>query len=509
MNKYLIKQSTFSLFAVFLSIVLFTSMTEINAQKKTADNSACLGCHDDPTITMTRGRKEVSLNVKSFTLPRSVHGSLKCQDCHKGFDPDNVPHMDKIQPVNCMNCHTDAFEKHKFHPQMKKNLTNGSPNGNCKGCHGYHDVTSPKNPNSKTSYFNSTQYCGNCHKLEKDLHMVSQHSIELKKNDPNAPTCIYCHRYPITPGNTKFKKVELKLNQEKLCASCHIKNAQNSFSRSLIDYDKSVHGMAIRKGKNAAICVDCHGSHDLKKASDPKSSVNRLRIPEVCGKCHISIAMEYSTSIHGITLKKGNPDSPGCTYCHGEHAIRPQAKVDQKIITDNQMSFNTMVTNKMLYCVECHTNEAMMKKYNILTVSKAHDWLPNKGAHWETVRCVDCHSSYDPPKLSHNILPPDKTIKKCEECHSKNSILMSVLYKHEKEKSREKLGFINGTVLSDAYVVGTTRNIYLDILSFSLLGLTVAGLGLHGLLRWYFRKGALKVEKKHEDIGDARENEKD
>ena len=135
MNKYLIKQSTFSLFAVFLSIVLFTSMTEINAQKKTADNSACLGCHDDPTITMTRGRKEVSLNVKSFTLPRSVHGSLKCQDCHKGFDPDNVPHMDKIQPVNCMNCHTDAFEKHKFHPQMKKNLTNGSPNGNCKGCH--------------------------------------------------------------------------------------------------------------------------------------------------------------------------------------------------------------------------------------------------------------------------------------------------------------------------------------------------------------------------------------
>ena len=507
--KYLMKKSSFAILAFVLSASLFFASDLITAPKKTADNSACLGCHEDPSITMTKGKKTISLTVKNFTLPRSVHGSLKCQECHKGFDPDNVPHMDKIQPVDCMSCHTDAAVKHKFHPQMKKNIGNGSPNGNCKGCHGYHDVSSYKNPSSKTSYYNSTQFCGNCHKAEKDLHMASQHSVELSKFDPNAPTCIYCHRYPITKGNTAYNRIQLKVNQEKMCVTCHIKNAQNNFSKALIDYEKSVHGTAIRNGKNAAVCVDCHGSHDLKKASDPYSSVNRQRIPEVCGKCHISIAQEYSTSIHGISLKKGNPDSPGCTYCHGEHAIRPQAKVDQRIIQANEMNFDKMVSNKMLYCVECHTNESMMKKYNISTVAKAHDWLPNKVAHWETVRCVDCHSSYDPPKLSHNILPPDKTIKKCEECHSKNSILMSVLYKHEKEKSREKLGFINGTVLSDAYVVGTTRNVYLDVLSLSILGMTLGGIGLHGLLRWYFRKGTPKLEHQKEDTAENTDKKED
>jgi hypothetical protein len=65
---------------------------------------------------------------------------------------------------------------------------------------------------------------------------------------------------------------------------------------------------------------------------------------------------------------------------------------------------------------------------------------------------------------------------------------MTKLYKHEKEKSREKLGFINGTLLSDAYVVGTTRNVILDVLSFSILGITIMGIGIHGLMRWYFRK---------------------
>ncbi|MDQ1264869.1 MAG: hypothetical protein QG635_18, partial [Bacteroidota bacterium] len=114
---------------------------------------------------------------------------------------------------------------------------------------------------------------------------------------------------------------------------------------------------------------------------------------------------------------------------------------------------------------------------------------PNISKHWETVRCVDCHSSYTPPNLSHNILPPEKTIKKCEECHSKNSLLMSKLYKHEKKLSREKFGFINGTILSDAYVIGTTRNLLLDSLSVILFIAVLAGIGLHAFLRWYFHKG--------------------
>jgi predicted CXXCH cytochrome family protein len=478
----------------------------IAQNKKLPDNSACLDCHNDPDISMEKKGKTISLTVKDFTLPRSVHSGHKCTDCHIGFNPEEVPHKAVITPVDCKGCHADYTRLHQFHPQFQHAVNSGRADVNCKSCHGTHDVTSPKNPNSKMSFTNSTNFCGSCHKDIKNQHLGSEHSVLISKNNPNAPTCIYCHKSHVTPKSVKDKNV-LKLNQEKLCISCHIKNPTNSFSRSLIDYEKSVHGKAIMSGNtHAATCIDCHGVHNLKKASDQNSTVNHYRIPDVCGKCHMTITNEYSMSIHGLQLKKGNPDVPGCTYCHGEHAITAQIKVNDKVISDNKMDFNQLVSTKMLECVHCHTDAKMMAKYNISTVDKAHDWLPNKVAHWETVRCVDCHSSYEPPNLSHNILPPGKTIKKCEECHSKTSILMTKLFKHEKEKSREKMGFINGTILNDAYVVGTTRNIYLDVVSLTLMGLTLLGISIHGFIRWYFRKIKISSDG-NEEIAETKNND--
>ena len=507
MKKHLNKNISF---LVLFSFLVFSSLIfqDTSAQtKKIADNSDCLGCHNDPDISKERKGKTVSLTVKEFTLPRSVHGSLKCTDCHKGFSADDIPHKAVITPVNCTDCHKDAGSIHKFHPQMASSLNSGKPEVNCKNCHGTHEITSSRNPNSPMGFFNSTNFCGNCHKQIRAEHISSQHFVMLSKNNPNAPTCIFCHQNPITPKSVSDKS-KLKVNQEKLCIGCHIKNPMNNFSKSLIDYESSVHGKAIKSGNtHAATCIDCHGVHNLKKASDINSTVNQFKIPEVCGKCHVSIANEYSMSIHGLQLKKGNPDVPGCTYCHGEHAIKPRLTKNDRIFADNKMSFSKLESTRMLECVECHTNEAMMKKYNVSTVAKAHDWLPNIVAHWETVRCVDCHSSYEPPNLSHNILPPNKTIKKCEECHSKTSILMTKLFKHEKEKSREKLGFINGTILSDAYVVGTTRNLYLDVISLSIFGITLMGLGVHGFIRWYFRKSKFVPYTEHGSSPEDKSND--
>jgi hypothetical protein len=492
--------------ACFFSLYLFT-YGQSSPKKKLPDNDECLMCHDDPTITMEKGGKVKSLEVKKFTLAKSVHAYLKCDDCHKGFDPSSIPHKDKIEPINCQDCHKDASTKHKFHPGMQfAGINSIKPEYNCKNCHGTHSITSPKNPNSITHFTKSTNFCGNCHKEQKESHLKSVHSFEYEKNNPNAPTCIFCHNQPITQG-FKIDKVQQKLNQEKLCLNCHLKGTQTEFSKSLVDYEKSTHGQALLKGnKTAAVCVDCHGTHELLKASDPKSKINRFEIPNVCGKCHISIANEYRASIHGQSLIKGNMDSPGCTYCHGEHGIAPVPEVTQRLITENKMNFNTVVSTRMHYCVECHTNDTLMKKYNISTVAKAHEWLPNLSRHYETVRCVDCHSSYEPPNLSHNILPPDRTIKKCEECHSKNSILMTKLYKHEKEKSREKYGFINGTILSDAYVIGTTRNVILDVLSIAIFGIAIFGIFVHAAMRWYFKRSP-NIAENSEDNEDDNENQ--
>ncbi len=480
------------LFVIVLTVTYMNIESQGAKKQKLPDNSECLMCHDDPDITMEKNGREISLTVKEFTLPRSVHRYLKCTDCHIGFSADDLPHKEVITPVLCSGCHKDVAKQHEFHPQMSKEKNKSSDDKNCKNCHGYHDVMSPKNPKAKTSFANSAEFCGKCHNKELEQHLVSEHAVMISKNNPNAPTCIYCHSNPITSGYS-LDGVTLKLNQEKLCITCHLKTPHNKFSKSLIDYEKSVHGQALISGNaEAATCIDCHGVHNLKKSSDSTSTVNHFNVPKVCGRCHVTIYNEYSLSVHGISLAKGNNDAPSCTFCHGEHAIQSPLKVDNQIITENKMNLDKLESTQMLSCVKCHTNKKMMDKYKLLTISEAHNWLPNLAAHWATVRCVDCHSSYDPPNLSHNLLKRRNVVRKCEKCHSKNSILMTKLYKHEKEKSREKLGFINGTLLSDAYVVGTTRNVYLDSISYTIFGITLLGIMIHGFLRWYFRKSIKK-----------------
>ncbi len=150
----------------------------------------------------------------------------------------------------------------------------------------------------------------------------------------------------------------------------------------------------------------------------------------------------------------------------------------------------------MVYCVACHADEEMMRKYGIATVDKAHRWLPRISSHWDRVRCIDCHSSIEPPNRSHDILPPEKTVKRCETCHSMNSMLMNTLYRHQKTLSREKYGFINGTILSDAYVIGVTRNIYLNMVSIAIFALTLLGIIVHASLRAYYSFKRKKIAEK-------------
>jgi hypothetical protein len=35
-----------------------------------------------------------------------------------------------------------------------------------------------------------------------------------------------------------------------------------------------------------AVCSDCHGVHDIRKSSDPNSSVMKANISKTCRRCH-------------------------------------------------------------------------------------------------------------------------------------------------------------------------------------------------------------------------------
>ena len=159
-------------FIVSLIICLITSSQNIYPQT----NDDCLMCHEDQTLTTERNGKEVSLFVNAKVLTHSPHAKLKCISCHVGFNPEEIPHKENIQPINCLNCHKDAPIKHSFHPQlMKANGIDGGPGMSCKNCHGTHDIVSPKNPDSKWSKNNLINSCGQCHSEEVKQYTQSLH----------------------------------------------------------------------------------------------------------------------------------------------------------------------------------------------------------------------------------------------------------------------------------------------------------------------------------------------
>jgi cytochrome b subunit of formate dehydrogenase len=184
----------------------------------------------------------------------------------------------------------------------------------------------------------------------------------------------------------------------------------------IASYATSVHGMALAAGnQKSAVCSDCHGSHDLKKASDPSSRVNKRNIAETCARCHFDISKTYDESIHGIAVKKGRTDAPTCTNCHGEHQIYAHNDPRSPVAPLN-------VSERV--CGLCHNSLPLNQKYGMPSqqfdsFSDSYHGLAAKAGSVEVANCASCHGV-------HNIKPssdPTSTVNRanlaatCGRCH--------------------------------------------------------------------------------------------
>jgi cytochrome b subunit of formate dehydrogenase len=386
-------------------------------------NDDCLMCHSDNELTMEKKGKVISLFVKEDVIKSSVHSKLSCVSCHKGFDPENLPHAENIQEINCVNCHQKVLTKHSFHPQILKSKGLGkSVDTSCKSCHGIHDVVSPKNPNGKWNSKNLIVSCGKCHENQSETYLSSNHAAAFKSGDKSAPDCITCHKSPITKIAFVDKKVEMKKAQEKLCLSCHLddKNVRERITPSagfIHAYDKSVHGYAlnIKNNGDAANCIDCHTAHEIIKGTDSKSSVYKLNIPNTCGNCHTEIKTEFIESIHGQLVMKGNGDSPSCTNCHGEHNILNIADPNAPVAFQNVSS---------QVCSPCHESIKLSEKYGIAgnrykTFSQSFHGLALSGGSASVANCGSCHGVHNikPSSDSTSMVNKKNLVKTCGSCH--------------------------------------------------------------------------------------------
>ena len=93
-------------------LLILTALAQMTSIAQTVEE--CLTCHEDKSITTERNGKVISLFVDRAVQKKSPHAKLICTACHTGFDAQNLPHKEKIEPVNCLTCHNDAVTRHVF-----------------------------------------------------------------------------------------------------------------------------------------------------------------------------------------------------------------------------------------------------------------------------------------------------------------------------------------------------------------------------------------------------------
>jgi cytochrome b subunit of formate dehydrogenase len=392
-------------------------------------NAECLACHSDPDLSTRSNGKEVSLAINENHFNASIHSMFACVDCH-----------------------TD----------VKTSMHETTP--------------------AKVS-------CAQCHSEQQAAYDRSFHAQALKKGDTHAATCVDCHGSPheILPVADPASKVN-HANVAATCGACHgqkfVMEASGHSAQPFLSYEQSVHGKAVAAGsEKAAVCTDCHGAHEILAASDSKSSIFRFNLPATCARCHASIEKEYSQSIHGQAVKRGNSQAPVCTDCHGIHSIKAHLDPNSSVSAANL----TRIT-----CARCHEGVRLAEELGIAgarstTYLQSYHGLASKLGSQIVANCASCHGV-------HNILPSSdplsstnraNLIKTCGQCHPGIG---------------EK--FIVGKVHVDTPLsadVGSVAVRWIRKFYISMILVVIGGMALHNFVIWR-KKALLRRQAQHRTV---------
>jgi cytochrome b subunit of formate dehydrogenase len=285
---------------------------------------------------------------------------FSCVDCHK--DVKSLAHETPPQKVSCVQCHADAGQayRHSIHAKVDKS---GKIPASCQDCHGdVHQIEGAGDPKSPINHANVPATCGRCH-------------------------------------GQKF-----------------LMESNGESAQPFLSYQESVHGRAVANGsQKAAVCTDCHGTHEILLASDPRSPISKFNVPATCGQCHTDVANTFMQSIHGQAIARGNQLAPVCTDCHGIHSIK-------SIKNPNAPAAEQNLSRDI--CARCHEGVRLSQEFGVpgnpvTSYFDSYHGLAAKGGSVVAANCSSCHGV-------HNILPssdPRSTINRanldatCGKCH--------------------------------------------------------------------------------------------
>ena len=264
------------------------------------ENDTCLACHGNKGFAAADASgAERPLHVIKDKFGKSVHGNRACQECHT--DITEIPHKTGVtHKVSCVTCHEALWDAAKAENKTKENERLGV-------------------------------VVQNIDKYMKSIHARPNREDQSRTN----ATCYNCHQPHYIYPKGSDERAEWRLSVPNVCGKCHTKEREQ--------YATSVHGKAVLNDKNpvAAICSDCHTTHDVE---DPAKDSAKLVITKNCGGCHAESLKTYTETYHGQVNTLGYAHTAKCFDCHGSHGIQRVDDPKSSIHPDNRLKT----------CQKCH-----------------------------------------------------------------------------------------------------------------------------------------------------------
>jgi hypothetical protein len=461
---------------LWLALLGLSSVLQLSAQ----ENADCLNCHNDKSLTGTKKGKSMSVFVDEKKFAESIHASLACIDCHADLAGKELPHDEKLAPVDCGKCHSAEQDLHAKSLHGKAIARGDALAPHCKECHGTHNIFPAKDPRSSVSPLKVPFTCGRCHQegsivqQQRTIHQdrILENFSEsihgeglLKKGLIVAPNCASCHTpHSILPHTDPASSINRK-NIAKTCTKCHaqIELVHRKVIKGEL-WEKEAHTLPacvdchqphkVRKvfydqGMADRDCMRCHEKQNIKASNDGRSlfvrvdelshsrhlkvacsqchsdvNASHVRACETiqkkvdCASCHAEVGQKYQKSTHGTLLAKGEVNAPNCKECHGSHGILGKA----------EQTSPTFPTNVPVLCARCHREG---KKSAVRYTGDQHEIIEHytesihgkglmKSGLTVTAMCTNCHTAHSvlPRNDEASSVNPKNLPETCGKCHN-------------------------------------------------------------------------------------------
>jgi formate dehydrogenase gamma subunit len=341
-----------------------------------------------------------------------------------------------------------------------------SPTLDCQGCHG---------PGKTLPYLAGA-------KFHASVHTAYDHGFHAQaiQNGTKAATCLDCHTknndlFTVLPASDPKSTIH-RTNIAETCGRCHgdksMMKGSGISNRPFLSYRESVHAKAVAQGNaSAAVCTDCHNSHDILPASNPQSPIAKVNIPSTCGKCHRSESAEFVQSVHGQAVTRGVSRSPVCTDCHGIHDIKTPVEKSQPTVAVGTET-----------CAHCHEGVTLTQEFGVAgervkSYKDSYHGLASQMGSRVVANCSSCHGVHNilPSSDSRSMISSTNLAHTCGQCH------IGAGENFAKGKIHLTSALITEGGSQDIGILGTriVRWIYLPLIVF-----VIGGMVVHNGLIW-------------------------